>query len=94
MSFSQSSSFSNVQGVNLPQNYLAQPNNLESALESLDLKGLLVLNGLITQQALKLILAAEGVMSPFKQPTEAPMAMSIANKAAYTAAKKLPKKKK
>ena len=88
------------------KNYLAEPsqasldvtsatqtNNLESALESLDLKGLLVLNGLITQQALKVVLAAEVVMSPFK-PTEAPMAMSIANKAAYTAEKKLPKKKK
>ena len=57
-----------VQGVTLPQNYLAQPNNLESALDSLDLKGLLVLNGLITQQALKLILASEGVMSKLNDP--------------------------
>lgn len=65
-----------VQGVTLPQNYLAQPNkelsNLEVALESLDLKGLLVLNGLITQQALKVVLDSEGVMSKLKNTGKPP----------------------
>lgn len=34
-------------------------NPLEESLSKLDLKGLLVLNGIITQQALKLILDSE-----------------------------------
>lgn len=49
-----------------PQNYLSEPTNLESALEQLDLKGLLILNGVITQQALKLVLAGEQVTNQFK----------------------------
>lgn len=41
---------------------------LEESLSKLDLKGLLVLNGIITQQALKLILDSETVVSKFKNP--------------------------
>lgn len=54
----------------MAENYLSDPtqNSLESALDQLDLKGLLVLNGLITQQALKLILAAEAVTGQYKPP--------------------------
>lgn len=47
---------------------MIQPKTLEESLSKLDLKGLLVLNGIITQQALKLILDAEQAMSKFKNP--------------------------
>lgn len=40
--------------------------DLESALERLDLKGLLVLQGLITNQALKYVLAAEPLTKKFQ----------------------------
>lgn len=50
----------------MQQNYLVEPTNLEKSLEQLDLKSLLVLNGIITQQALKLVLDAEVVTSKFK----------------------------
>lgn len=51
---------------------MIQPKNplvtLEDSLSKLDLKGLLLLNGIITQQALKLILDAEQAASKFKNP--------------------------
>lgn len=48
---------------------MIQPKNpLEDSLSKLDLKGLLVLNGIITQQALKLILESEQAMSKLKNP--------------------------
>lgn len=40
--------------------------DLETALEKLDLKGLLVLQGLINQQALKYVLDAEPLTKKFK----------------------------
>lgn len=40
--------------------------DLEKALERLDLKGLLVLQGLINQQALKYVLDAEPLTTKFK----------------------------
>jgi hypothetical protein len=46
---------------------MIQPKNpLEDSLSKLDLKGLLVLNGIITQQALKYILDAEAVSNQYK----------------------------
>lgn len=46
---------------------MIQPKNpLEESLSKLDLKGLLVLNGIITQQALKLILDSEAATAKFK----------------------------
>lgn len=48
---------------------MIQPKNpLEDSLSKLDLKGLLVLNGIITQQALKLILNSEESISKLKNP--------------------------
>lgn len=48
---------------------MIQPKNpLEESLSKLDLKGLLVLNGIITQQALKLILDSEASISKLKNP--------------------------
>ena len=43
-------------------------NPLQESLEKLDLKGLLVLNGLIVQQALKLILDAEVTTNKLSSP--------------------------
>lgn len=48
---------------------MIQPKNpLEDSLSKLDLKGLLVLNDIITQQALKLILDSETAVAKFKNP--------------------------
>lgn len=52
---------------------MLQPKNtLEDSLSKLDLKGLLVLNGIITEQALKLILNSEQSISKFKNPLLVP----------------------
>lgn len=47
-------------------------NPLEESLSKLDLKGLLVLNGIITQQALKLIIDSEQSISKLKNPLLVP----------------------
>lgn len=47
-------------------------NDLQKSLEQLDLKGLLILNGIITQQALKLILDSEESISKLKSPLLVP----------------------
>lgn len=57
---------------------MIQPKNpLEESLSKLDLKGLLVLNGIITQQALKLILDAEAAASKFKNPLLLPEQLKL-----------------
>lgn len=47
---------------------ISKPNKLQEALGQLDLKGLLVLNGVITQRALELILESEKAIDKFKNP--------------------------
>lgn len=54
-------------------------NPLEESLSKLDLKGLLVLNGIITQQALKLILESEQAMSKLKSPLLIPEQPKLIN---------------
>lgn len=57
---------------------MIQPKNpLEDSLGKLDLKGLLVLNGIITQQALKLILDSEAAAAKFKNPLLIPEQQKI-----------------
>jgi len=57
-----------LKAINNVPDLSKKTNQLQESLEQLDLKGLLVLNGIITQQALKLILDSEAAASKFKNP--------------------------
>jgi hypothetical protein len=57
-----------LKAINNVPDLSKKTNQLQESLEQLDLKGLLVLNGIITQQALKLILDSEAATAKFKNP--------------------------